>query len=414
VRIENIHLAKAGNKARLSARLTWEDCGRPSQEIFFEVEEPFCDALVPTPHAFLVPALIPAMRHGEKRILVDEPICPELWDGLDVVMAWIHQWGGASRMPLRIDARAQTSLPAPQTPDRAGCMFTGGVDSMATLRRNRLRFPIEHPWSIRDGIIIFGLEVDRLAAFDQVLHALSPVAKDANLQLLPVYTNVRTLDLDWQFWEFEWEGSVYSAVAHALSKRLTVVSIGATYDVPHMNQLGSHPLLDHNYSSTTLRVRHDGLTHSRFEKTKLLTEWQAGLDHLRVCNTVDRYRPETINCGQCEKCVRTMLALSAVGALERARSFSAQSLDAKLVREVGGIYSPYMESCYQELLAPLEARARHDLAGAIHDLLSKYRSQLEPEWRGVLRRWDEKHLNGLLRRWKHGGPFRAPAASASS
>jgi hypothetical protein len=413
MRIEDINLARDGARARLSARLTWEDCDRPPQEIYFEVEEPFCDGLAHTPHAFLVPAVIPAMRHGEKRILVEEPICPELWDGLEVAMAWIHEWGGAARMPVRIEARTQTALPAPRTPDRAGCMFTGGIDSMATLRRNRLRFPSDHPWAIRDGIIIFGLEVDRLAAFDEVLNALAPVAKDANLQLLPVYTNVRTLDLDWHFWEFEWEGSVYSAVAHALSRRLTVVSIGATYDVPNMNQLGSHPLLDHNYSTTTLRVRHDGLTQSRFEKTNLLIGWQTGLDHLRVCNTVDRYRPETINCGQCEKCVRTMLALTAVGALERAGSFP-KSLDADLVREVGKIYSPYMESCYQELLVPLQAQGRHDLAGAVQSLLSTYRSQPEPEWRGVLRRWDEKHLNGLLRRWKQGGPFRASTASTSS
>jgi hypothetical protein len=337
--------------------------------------------------------------------LVEEPICPELWDGLEVAMAWIHQWRGTARMPVRIEALAQTSLPAPRTPERAGCMFTGGIDSMATLRRNRLRVPSEHPWSIRDGIIIFGLEVDRLPAFNQVLQTLSPVAKDAHMELLPVYTNVRTLDLDWQFWEFEWEGSVYSGVAHALSGRLTVVSIGATYDVPNMNQLGSHPLLDHNYSTSTFRVRHDGLTQSRFEKTRLLTGWEAGLQRLRVCNTVDQYRPETINCGRCEKCVRTMLALAALGALERTKAFPEKSLDADLVREVCNIYSPYMESCYQDMLAPLQAQARHDLARAVQSLLSKYRGQLEPEWRGVLRRWDEKRLNGLLRRCTQG--FRA-------
>ena len=394
MRIENINLVRAGNKARLSARLTWEDCGRPPQEIYFEVEEPFCDGLVHTPHAFLVPAVIPAMRHGEKRILVEEPICPELWDGLEVVMAWIHQWGGTSRIPVRIEARAQTSVPAPRTPVRAGCMFTGGIDSMATLRRNRLRFPGEHPWSIRDGIIVFGLEVDRLPAFHQVLHTLSPVANGAHLELLPVYTNVRTLDLDWQFWEFEWEGSVYSGVAHALSGRLTVISIGATYDVPNMSQLGSHPLLDHNYSSSTLRVRHDGLTQSRFEKTKLLTGWQAGLDHLRVCNTVDQYRPDTINCGRCEKCVRTMLALAALGALERTKSFPGKSLDADLVREVCKIYSPYLESCYRELLAPLTEVGRPDLAASIRQALA--RARRETGLIGRLRKFDRDHLNGGL------------------
>jgi hypothetical protein len=399
MRIEHIDLARNGSKARLSADITWEDSDRPAQQIYFEVEDPFSQSLTRTPHAFLVPAVIPAMRHGEKRVFVDEPICPDLWDGLEVAMAWIHEWHGDSQKPVVIEAQGQSSSVSTRPPERAGCFFTGGIDSMATLRRNRLRIPASHPSPIKDGVIIFGLEVDKLAAFDEVLKALAPVAADANFELLPIHTNVRTLDLDWQFWEFEWEGSVYSGVAHALSNRLTLTSIGATYDVPNMDRLGSHPLLDHNYSSSTLRIRHDGLTLSRLEKTRLLADWPAGLQHLRVCNTVDKYQPETINCGQCEKCVRTMLALAALGVLDKTRAFPAASLTPHLVLRVVKIYSPYMEACYEELVDPLRVAGRQDLANSVQWLLERVRDQVG--WRASFRRFDSKYFGGRLRMVKY-------------
>ena len=64
------------------------------------------------------------------------------------------------------------------------------------------------------------------------------------------------------------------------------------------------PLTDHLLSSSRLKVLHDGAGYSRFEKAKCITEWNEGVLNLRVC-----LNPEDIsllNCGRCEKCVRTM------------------------------------------------------------------------------------------------------------
>jgi hypothetical protein len=293
---------------------------------------------------------------------------------------------------------------------------------MATLRRNQLRFPKEHPLRFREGIIIYGLEVDRIAAFDDVMNSLQVVAQDADLTLVPVYSNVRSLDDDWQFWEFEWEGSVYSSVAHALSGRLTQVSISATYDVPNMNQLGSHPLLDANYSSGELRVRHDGLTMSRFEKTRLISEWKTGFQHLRVCNMVQNYKPLTINCGRCEKCVRTMLTLLALGVLDKTDAFGERDVTAEVVKRVVKVYSPYLESCYRDLLPPLAALGRHDLTEAISEQIAlRYPSH---DWKTVVGHFDAKFMGGTARRLKHlflgpglkpnGAQPRAPMASSAA
>jgi hypothetical protein len=388
MKIYDIKREDFGERARLSAQVVWEDSARPSRRIYFEVKEPFCAALACTPHAFLVPAVIPAMRHGEKRVQIEGGICPHLRDGLEAAMGWIHKWHGPARKPVRIEGAARNTPPLPPTPNRAGCFFTGGIDSLATVRRNRLSFPTEHPGSFKDAIIIYGLEVDQPEAFEDVLRALSVIAEDVHLTLLPVYTNIRALDDDWKFWEFEWEGSVYSAVGHALTRRLTTVSIASTYD------MGSHPLLDPNYGSNELRVLHDGVTLSRLDKTKLLPDWDAALQHLRVCNTVRNYRPGTINCGGCEKCLRTKLALLALGALSKTKAFAGDDIAPRQVLDTVFIHSPYMEACYRELIPGLEAKGRQDLVASVKEVIARYNG--DTGRRGALKRLDRKYLGGTL------------------
>jgi hypothetical protein len=394
MKIQNITQESLDSSTRISAEVIWEDSDRPAQDIYFEVREPFCESLMCTPHAFLVPAVIPAMRHGEERVLVEGAICPHLRDGLEAAMGWIHKWHGAARKPVRIEGGVGNTPPSPPTPNRAGCFFTGGIDSLATVRRNRLTFPMEHPGSFKDAIIIYGLEVDHPEAFEDVFRALSVIAEDALLTLLPVYTNIRALDDDWKFWEFEWEGSVYSAVAHALTRRLTTVSIASTYDIPNMHELGSHPLLDPNYGSNELRVLHDGITLSRLDKTKLLLDWEAAVQHLRVCNTVRNYRPGTINCGECEKCLRTKLALLALGALNKTKAFGEDDIAPRQVLETVFIHSPYMEACYRELIPGLEAKGRQDLAASVKEVIARYNGDIGR--RGALKRLDRKYLGSTL------------------
>ena len=42
MRIENIRLEKTGDRARVTATVLWEDCGRPTQDIYFETGRGVC------------------------------------------------------------------------------------------------------------------------------------------------------------------------------------------------------------------------------------------------------------------------------------------------------------------------------------------------------------------------------------
>src|SRR5206468_4426815 len=117
---------------------------------------------------------------------------------------------------------------------RAGIIFPGGIDPLACLRLNRLSYPLKHPRSIKDGLLIFRIEANQSQGFEQVVISLSDLAQDAGITLIPVYTNLRCLDDDWVFWRDEFHGAFLAAVAHAFRQRLTVVSIPAHWDIPNL------------------------------------------------------------------------------------------------------------------------------------------------------------------------------------
>jgi hypothetical protein len=89
----------------------------------------------------------------------------------------------------------------------------------------------------------------------------------------------------------------------------------------------SHPLLDPLWGTEGLEFVHDGLEARRPEKVRLLAEHDWVLQSLRVCS---RSPQNALNCGLCEKCIRTMLSLQAVGALGRCPTFEA-GLDPRRV-----------------------------------------------------------------------------------
>jgi hypothetical protein len=237
-----------------------------------------------------------------------------------------------------------------------------------------------------------------------VLETLSDAAPKAGINLIPVYTNLYLNYRDedagngFAFWHFEFGGAALAAVAHAFSRRFTVVSTASTHDMSNLRHWGSHPLLDPNYSSIDLRVRFDSLAPSRLEKTALIADWDVALQHLRVCNRYKLYQPGRLNCGWCEKCLRTMLALLALGVLDQTSAFPEQDLSEELVRSKGKIKSDYMESGYREVITPLTDRGRHDLVRAIKYAIARYHDR-EPGLKGMVKRLDRRYLDGKLRRF---------------
>ena len=75
---------------------------------------------------------------------------------------------------------------------------------------------------------------------------------------------------------------------------------------------------------------HDAVDVTRPQKVRALAEHQVALDHLRVCF---KNKNGAYNCGRCEKCMRTMIALAGANALERCKTLPSR-LDPRDVRRL--------------------------------------------------------------------------------
>jgi hypothetical protein len=413
--INDLRSEVVNGRKRVAATIIWEDADRPAHELYFETDEELSSGLSCNPHAFLVGSIIPAMYYGEKRLAIDAEICPELRAGLVTAMSWLRHWYyEPGRELVRIEAGTRSSTPKPRTPDRAGFFFSGGVDAFTTLRANRLNIPEEHPGSIQDGVLVFGLEMDDPEMFRHVLEYYENVSRKAGITLVPIYTNLylnyRAEDArrDFSFWSYQFQGSALASIAHALASRCTVMSIAASEAISEASILGlqnlgpygTHPLLDPLYSSSDLRIRHDGIELSRLEKTRLIAGWDVALQNLRVCNQYRQYRSGSLNCGRCEKCVRTMLELLALGALDKTNVFPSQNVSVELVLELP-VWRAYDErACYIELLGPLTKIKRNDLVIAIKKLIAMGQSRESHGLKKWLSAFDQRYLRGCLQRMK--------------
>jgi hypothetical protein len=413
MKIDDLRLEKSNGSIRAAAKVVWEDNDRPPQEIFFETTETVDSEFFCEPAAFLVACVLPAMHHGEERVFIDAEICPLLQNGLTVAMNWFNCWFERHRKIVPIEAKRRANTDTSKKQRNAAIFFSGGIDSLSALRYNHLTFPKSHPWYIRDGIIIYGQNIEsdnRPETFDKALSALREVSNDAGIALVPIMTNVRELEPDTNFFMKEFHGAIMAAAAHALIGRISIAYIAASesiqstlklHNVLHFQPYGSHPLIDPNYGSSDLRIHHYGVELSRLDKTRMVADWPIGLQNIKVCQ--ENWPGE--NCGRCEKCIRTMLALIALDRLDQTRAFKENDLSESSVQNVyiqrqTSANSYTVEDYYLELIPALSEKKRYDLVRGIKRIINESRYVDQRSLRARVSRYDEKYLGGALSKLK--------------
>ncbi len=390
-----------------SALVKWEDCDRPDAEIFFRVygDPEYINAS--NYNAFLVACVPSALHYGEQRIHVDGPVCPWLMSNLTTMMAYFNHWywyeqGARCGASVKIEAKELTTDHTIRSP-RVGLFFSGGVDSLYTLRRNQLTIPEGHSGRIRDAIFLHGFDVfgnrpkrgPELEAFRYFVKECEAVAQEAKVNVIPVWTNMRTLGIeDTGFFVRECYGAALGAVAHVLSGKLTDVLISSGAHLSDLHPSGSTPLTDLRLGSYSLRVHHDAEHIPRIEKVKVLGDWQVGLDHLRVCFLGG---PGTLNCGTCEKCLRTKLALLCAGRLDSTTVFQNNDLTVGLVLK-GLTLTDVSIPFARELVQGLQNSGHKGLAMAVIAKRVQYYVGQVLDVRAMLSWIDKYMLQGRLKR----------------
>ena len=239
--IRDFSNSRADAVITVSAEVVWEDAERPPFDLRFEIPDAFAELVAPNPDAFLVAALYPASRAGERRIGVESAVCPYLVRGLEVALHWHRHWFGeiAPVIPIECGARS-APLPA-RNAGGAVVFFSGGADCLYTLRRNRLELPAGHSSSITHGILIEGFDMRRGNTYVRALAAASAVAGDAGAALIPVRTNVRDLDLDDEFWDWQFHGAALSSVAHVFAGSFALAYLASGIEIASLFPVGIAP-----------------------------------------------------------------------------------------------------------------------------------------------------------------------------
>src|SRR3970040_1218120 len=67
MRIVDLRKVARPGGARVAATVIWEECDRPTQEVYVECRGPAAEDLAPNPDAFLLACVMPAMEDREGR-----------------------------------------------------------------------------------------------------------------------------------------------------------------------------------------------------------------------------------------------------------------------------------------------------------------------------------------------------------
>jgi len=371
MKISDFNITQNGDDIQANALVQFEDCDRGEKQIFIKTKKKYADDFTANPHAFLVGCLLPAIHLKEKRIFLDEEICPLLKESLNIAMAILKEWTRGQYQPLKIEAKIKPDI-KPLQHNRTGMFMSGGMDSLAALRLNRLNYPASHPGFVRDSFFLHGFDIGGVVergmkyhVFERAKEAIYKITNDAKIELIPVYTNIRHLCDARDLWLDSFFGAVLASIAHTFSNRLNMVFIGSSYDIPNLHPCGSHPLLDPEYSSYDMRIRHRDYELSRIEKIKIVSKWDVAFQNFRVClaNVPDR-----LNCGKCEKCVRTMTELTALGLLHKTKAFVEDEILPEQISQFD-ITIRTRPPFYRPMIPLLKDQGRDDLAITIEKQL---------------------------------------------
>ena len=398
----------SADRKTMKALVTWENNPRPPQFLTFSFlasqntidldicADPFLTACTPI-----------AYRHGERRVLIEGNVCPFLVENIYTVLEYLRNWYWyeynlikTSPLDFKIEAHS-FKLGDATSHAKSGCFFSGGADSFDLVLNNMEMFKADHELKIKQAIYIHGLDFgnrpkrgDEEDFFTNTRAQFKDPLDELDIELIPAWTNIRSLDKDTRGWQNETHGSAMSAVGQCLSSSLSNIWLAGSHPIPKLTPWGTHPMLDQRFSSSRVSICHYRERVTRLEKIQNISQSSAALDSLRVCFFGDN---STMNCGRCEKCIRTKIALLISGKLEQTKSMPIRKVSFK---DILSNFSLSKNTAFlaRECIGPLNDIDRTDLVLAIRLKLLQHSLKQLLNWKGFLKTLDKEIFGGRLKR----------------
>jgi len=355
VRIGSPRLERRGAWTRVSLRVA-------GRVLFFERD---AGPLQPSVEAFVC-ALLPGAVWRGHRLVIRAPVDPVLLAGARELAGCFGGWWSRPACPIEATTR-RAGVPgvdgaaAAERPEAVALCFTGGVDSFYSLLRE--------PGRIGTLVYVHGYDV-ALADVERARRVradLEAVAAATSTRLVWLRSNLRVHPVGrWLGWE-QAHGGALAAAGH-LVPGLARLHVATSFPQGYEHAWGSTARTDPLWSSSRLGVVHDGDEVWRAEKLRRIASHEIVQRRLRICW---EHRSEALNCGRCEKCVRTRLVLAQHGMLDRFEIFAGAPaledavqalppLDPMLWPVYRGFLGPEIEPSISAALFRLLERSRLD------------------------------------------------------
>jgi len=236
---------------------------------------------------------------------------------MEVFCGWFPQY-----RPIEIIGDKVVATPVKT--GRVGALFTGGVDSFYTYNK--------HMKEITDLVFVHGYDVRLSDASkrDAVSQMGKELEEKTGVRFIEIETNSIRLFRDYGRWGLHAHGYGLGAAVRLLSGCLDKLYIPASFQWDELFPWASHPETDPLFSDENLTVIHDGCEAVRAEKVAAIADDAVAQKYLRVCTAKIEGQ---YNCGCCEKCMRTMTSLYAIGKLDSFHAFP-DSLNSHNIRSL--------------------------------------------------------------------------------
>ncbi len=253
---------------------------------------------------FLAAVLFPVMKIGQPLHIMGK-VSPKLLESTQKIQAIFHRWFPEYQ---KISVMAEPGLSDRVSGTaKVGAFFSGGVDSFYTL--------LKHQEEINTLILMHGFDIslEKNALRSRISREIRQIAREVGKPLIEVETNVFEFARNYGYLS-----NLLPCIGLLLAPQFKKIYIAShvPYNLTFPDTI--HPLLDPLWSTEVMRYVHDGCEASRTEKIDRVAQYDIAMRSLRVCF---ENRDDAYNCGVCEKCLRTMIALEAIGALKRCATF---------------------------------------------------------------------------------------------
>jgi hypothetical protein len=266
--------------------------------------------------------------------------------------------------------------------ERTALLFSGGVDSTYTLLTHRdLKPHLIMMW----GVDNFAYP-QHSAHWVKAVSTYSAFAERLRVPLHLIQTNSSQIlhdrRIEHDFHKLLYDGTLRARLQHSLlllplvaplsMGRFDRLFIAASNDPTHPylrapRAWASNPGLDEKIVWANVRVTHDGYIPRTAKITGAIKEYvKTDKLHLRVC-TRSQLEGGHLNCGACEKCFRTILALIAAGIDPNACGFAVDDSTFHSIRsllETEGLDTQSIESEWRPIAQLLHERGDTEYNGS--------------------------------------------------